>query len=130
MLFALSGLLNTVRAFLQILLKRPEGFERTAKFGVGTWKQDWTKQRYQLKLDKIVWFELVLGIYSIRTVFIAVAERNWGIGFYALLFGLGLLYVSAMTIQQAITIYWNREARAQTAVIEQQSIIPAEEATT
>lgn len=126
-----SGLmLNTVRAFLQILLKRPEGFERTAKFGVGTWKQDWTKQRYQLKLDKIVWFELALGLYSIRTVFIAVAERNWGIGLYALLFGLGLLYVSAMTIQQAIAIHWNREARAKTAVIEQQRIIPVEEVTT
>lgn len=122
-----SGLmLNTVRAFLQIILRRPEGFERTAKFGIGAWQQDWTKQRYQLRLDNIVWFELALGLFSLRTVWLAIRVGNWGIGFYALLFGLGLLYVSGATIQQAIAVYWNREARAQTAVIEQQRIIPAE----
>ena len=101
-----SGLmLNSVRAAWQIWYK-PEGvFERTAKFGLGQAAQDWTQQRYQLQFDKIVYAELLLGGYALWTVWLALQLGSWGIAFFALLFGAGLILTAVATIAQALTIY-------------------------
>jgi hypothetical protein len=107
-----SGLmLNTVRAAVQIVTKRTEVFERTAKFGIGQQKQDWTEQRYQLRFDPIVYAELILGIYGLATVWLAVSMGSWGIAFYALLFGSGLIMVAGVTIYQTASVYRSRKKR-------------------
>jgi len=101
-----SGLmLNTVRAALQIW-RKPDGvFERTAKFGIENKGQDWQQQRYQLRFDAIVYVELVLGVYSLATAWLAGSLQSWGIAFYALLFGTGLIVAATATISQAIGVY-------------------------
>ncbi len=121
-----SGLmLNTVRAAVQILTKRKEVFERTAKFGigqqkqVGQQKQDWTQQRYQLRFDPIVYAELALGIYGLATAWLAVMMGTWGIAFYAALFGSGLILVAAVTIVQTLAVYRNRKKRQKRTAAEQ-----------
>ena len=114
-----SGMmLNTVRAAGQILFKSQTIFERTAKFGIGEQKQEWTRQHYQLNLDSIVYLELLFALYNIITVWVAIRLANWAIAFYALLFAIGLLYVAGMTILQAIAVYRNRNKSKITPILD------------
>jgi hypothetical protein len=105
-------MMNTVRAAWQIVRKRENIFERTAKFGIKQRQQDWTEQRYQLRFDPIVYLELILGIYSLFTVWLAVSLESWGIVLYALMFGSGLIFVALVTISQTTAVYRSRKARA------------------
>ena len=106
-------MMNTVRAAWQILRKRENIFERTAKFGIEQSKQNWTQQRYQLRFDPIVYPELILGVYNIATVWLALRLGSWGIALYAMLFGSGLILVAWVTISQATAVYRNRKKRAE-----------------
>jgi cellulose synthase/poly-beta-1,6-N-acetylglucosamine synthase-like glycosyltransferase len=116
-----SGLMiNTVRAAWQIIRKRENVFERTAKFGIEQRKQDWTQQRYQLRFDSIVYPELLLGLYSLFAVWLAAGLGSWGIVVYALLFGSGLILVALVTIRQTTVVYRSRRARAARQRVEQE----------
>lgn len=108
-----SGLMvNTVRAAWQIV-QRPQGvFERTAKFGIRGEKQDWTHKRYQLHLDRIVYIELLMGLFNVATAWWAWSRGVWGIVFFALLFGSGLILAAGATIGQALTVRNTRRARS------------------
>jgi cellulose synthase/poly-beta-1,6-N-acetylglucosamine synthase-like glycosyltransferase len=119
-----SGLmLNTGRAAWQILRKRENVFERTAKFGIEQQKRDWTRQRYQLKFDSIVYAEILLGVYGVITAVFAVYLHSWGIVLFAFLFGCGLLLVAMMTMTQAISVYRSRQARTQHTQREREQVI-------
>lgn len=111
-----SGLmLNTVRAALQIITRRHNEFERTAKFGIERKEQSWTRKQYQLRLDAIVFWELGFAALNLGTVLFAFRLGNWAIAFYAGIFLIGLLYVSGLTIFQAISVY--RQQRTQPATL-------------
>ena len=111
-----SGLMvNTVNAAWQIWRKPVGVFERTAKFGIEQQKQDWTKQRYQLRFDRIVYLELALGVYSLMTTWLAITLNTWGIAFFSLLFGTGLLFAAVVTIAQTTAVYRSRKKRAREA---------------
>lgn len=116
-----SGLMmNTVRAAWQIVRKRENIFERTAKFGIEQREQDWTKQRYQLRFDPIVYAELFLGLYSLFAVWIAISLSSYGIALYALMFGSGLIFVALVSIAQTTAVYRSRKARAKRELAERQ----------
>ena len=118
-----SGLmLNTVRAAFQIFTKPNPEFERTAKFGVEEAPSAWTRQRYQLQLDRIVYAEAALGLYSFFGASVAYRHDNWGVFVYAMLFGCGLLGVVGVTLRQAIVIHRDRTARAGRVVAEQSAV--------
>ena len=112
-----SGLmLNTVRAAAGIVGRRTAEFERTAKFGIRettTSPTNWMKQRYQLRFDPIVFFELALGFYSLATAWLAFNAGTWGIMLYATLFGVGLLTVAVVTAAESIAVFRNRRGRAE-----------------
>lgn len=109
-----SGLmLNTVRAAWQIIRKRENVFERTAKFGIQQREQDWTQQRYQLRFDPIVYPEILLGIFCFYSAYLGVSLESWGIALYALLFGSGLIFVASVTVGQTTAVYRSRRARAE-----------------
>ncbi|MEM7344081.1 MAG: glycosyltransferase [Chloroflexota bacterium] len=114
-----SGLmLNTVRAAWQAFSRRQTPFERTAKFGITQQAQDWThKQRYQLKLDPIVYFEIALGVYCLGTIWLAIYLGNWAIALYTALFGVGLWFVSILTIVQAVAVYRNHKVITEATAI-------------
>ncbi len=108
-----SGLMvNTVRAAWQIVRNRENVFERTAKFGIKRRQQDWTTKRYQLRFDPIIYPELILGLFSLYTVWLATSVASYGIALYALLFGTGLIFVALVTIWQTTSVYRSRKARA------------------
>lgn len=101
-------MLNTVRAALQIFQKQRPSFERTPKFGILNKAQDWTRHRYQLHFDSLVFFELALAMLNIGTTVLALQEGNWVIAVYAALFCAGLLFTSGFTLIQAITLHRRR----------------------
>jgi cellulose synthase/poly-beta-1,6-N-acetylglucosamine synthase-like glycosyltransferase len=104
-------MLNTLRAALQILRKRQSVFERTPKFGIVRKRQDWTRRRYQLRLDSIVFFELAFALLNLGTVGLAIYVNNWVIAAYAAMFCIGLLFTSGFTIAQALAVH-RRRARS------------------
>ncbi|NLG72987.1 MAG: glycosyltransferase [Chloroflexi bacterium] len=97
-------MVNTVWAALQVYTSRPGVFERTPKFGIRRRGEDWTRSRYQLRLDAIVYFELLLALVNMGTVYMAVRAQNWLIAYYSLSFCLGLLFTSGMSIVQALAV--------------------------
>jgi hypothetical protein len=114
-----SGLmLNTVRAAWEIFSKPKQAFERTAKFGVERQNHNWMHQRYQLRFDSIVYFELALGFFNLGSAWWAWQMGSWGITIFAGLFGTGLLLVAGTTIFQAVAVYRNRKARQRRTAIE------------
>jgi cellulose synthase/poly-beta-1,6-N-acetylglucosamine synthase-like glycosyltransferase len=117
-----SGLmLNTVRAAFQILTKPEPEFERTAKFGINSQPEVAAVKlkRYQLDFDRIVYAEMLLGAYSLFSVWLAFSNQNWGIFVYASVFAAGLLTVAAVTVAQALAIYRTRTERAALLKLEQ-----------
>jgi cellulose synthase/poly-beta-1,6-N-acetylglucosamine synthase-like glycosyltransferase len=103
-------MLNTLRAALQIFWKPQSLFERTPKFGIVSKKEDWTRRRYQLGLDPIVYFELAFALLNLGTVGLAIYVNNWVIAVYATLFCVGLFFTSGFTIAQAVVVY-RRQSR-------------------
>ena len=105
-------MLNTVRAAVQIVIKPDPEFERTAKFGMRTTephRTSWTRLRYQLKLDPIVYAEIALAAYSLGAAALAVRFGNWAVVVYASWFGIGLLSVASLTAAQALAVLRTRQ---------------------
>ncbi len=118
-----SGLmLNTVRAAAGMVTRRTAEFERTAKFGLGETAPGattWMRQRYQLRFDPIVFFEVAFGLYSLMTAWLAFTRGTWGIMLYAAMFGCGLLIVAAATTAESVAVFRSRRVRAGQVRLEQ-----------
>ena len=97
-------MMNTGRAALQIVRGRADSFERTAKFGIERRRQDWINKRYQLKLDGIIFWELAAAAFVGYVVVIALQGQIWAIAMYGAVVIAGLLFVSSMTVMQAIAV--------------------------
>jgi hypothetical protein len=105
--FASAGtgmMVNTLRAAIEIFLNKKGTFERTPKFGITDPKQNWMRQKYQLKLDPIVITEIALGILNAGTCIFALKTGNWIIALYSGLFCSGLFFVSGITIYQSLIV--------------------------
>jgi cellulose synthase/poly-beta-1,6-N-acetylglucosamine synthase-like glycosyltransferase len=103
-IFGIGMMLNTVRAAFQILKRKPEAFERTPKFGVIEKGQQWIRKQYQIKLDSIVYFEILFALFNIGTVILGLYHANWIISIYAAMFAFGLIFTSIYTIGQAFKL--------------------------
>jgi cellulose synthase/poly-beta-1,6-N-acetylglucosamine synthase-like glycosyltransferase len=98
-------MLNTTRAAYEVLKHRPGSFERTPKYGIDHRRQHWTdRSKYQLRVDAVVYLELLLAVWSAGTTWLALSTGAWAIAFYAALFCAGLLFVSGMSILQTLTV--------------------------
>ena len=117
-------MLNTARAFLQIFTKPNPEFERTAKFGLDEVETAWTKRRYQLDIDGIVFAELLLGVYGLFVVNFAWANDNLGILIYASVFSAGLLMMAFASVAHAIATYRRRNDRKAQVLIERETWAP------
>lgn len=102
-------MVNTLRAFLQIFGRRNAVFERTPKFGIVQRRQKWMDRRYQLRLDPIVFYEVIFAVLNLVTVIMAVHAQNWAIALYAGLFAIGLGFTSGLTVLQTLAV---RQSRA------------------
>jgi hypothetical protein len=106
MTFVGAGMMvNTVWAGLQIFRNKTAIFERTPKFGVEGIKVDWIARKYQLRLDPVVYVELVCVAWNTFNIYLALHSQNWAIAIYASLFAVGLLFASTFSILQAIAVH-------------------------
>ncbi|OGO33797.1 MAG: hypothetical protein A2W35_12640 [Chloroflexi bacterium RBG_16_57_11] len=103
-------MVNTVRAAILGLRGSASAFERTPKYGVSARGEDWRQRRYQLRLDPIVYLELILAGINGLTVALALYLGNWLIAFYAAIFVVGLLFTSGVTIEQAVAVHRQQAA--------------------
>jgi cellulose synthase/poly-beta-1,6-N-acetylglucosamine synthase-like glycosyltransferase len=97
-------MVNTLRATVNILLNKSSAFERTPKYGIVRRSQNWMANRYQLKLDPIVYWEFIFALINGLTVFLAIHARNWVIAAYACMFCAGLLFTSGTTLFQSLFV--------------------------
>ncbi len=112
--FGAGLMVNTARAALQIFTKPNPSFERTAKFGLAGKTVDdgsWKLKRYQLAPDRIVFIELILGLYAVFGATLAWQNRNWGVFAYACVFAVGLFMVAGASLGDNWVLYRNRRQR-------------------
>jgi len=93
-------MLNTLRAALQIWFGHNGVFERTPKYGIVQQKQNWETGRYRSRIDGLVLFELILAVFNLWTVWLSWRTSNWPIMVYSMLFAIGLLFTSGLTLIQ------------------------------
>jgi hypothetical protein len=99
-----SGLaINTLSAALQILQRRVIPFERTPKYGITHRTQNWNQSRYRVKIDWVIFFEILLAIYNLWTVWLGWNTNHFLIMIYAFLFAVGLIFVSGSTLLQSFS---------------------------
>ncbi len=91
---------NTLRAAWQILTGKAKTFERTPKFGIQKRGESWLNNRYHLRLDPLIYFELLIGLWNLGTVLYAFATGNYVIGLYAVIYVVGIIFVTGLTIHQ------------------------------
>ncbi|MEW6086137.1 MAG: cellulose synthase family protein [Chloroflexota bacterium] len=117
MLAALGAglMLNTLRAALQVWAGRRGAFERTPKYGITARAQKWESRRYYVKVDLLVAFEILLGLFNVGTVWLAWQNSNWLIALYAAIFAAGLFFNSGLTILQAVQRRFPRGLAADSA---------------
>ncbi len=100
-----SGLmLNTIRAAFHAVTHKNNSFERTPKSGLTKKGAKFKRNRYTLKLDRIVFWEILFGLQNMATAIYALVHGNWLICIYAFLFGFGLLFASLYTIIQTFNL--------------------------
>jgi cellulose synthase/poly-beta-1,6-N-acetylglucosamine synthase-like glycosyltransferase len=109
--FGAGMMINTLRAALEILNRKPSEFRRTPKFGDKA--KDWMRQQYHLDLDPIVFWELLFAVFNLATFVLGIALGYYVISLYAGLFAFGLSFNAIYTIQQTIRI-----ARVQQAAVD------------
>lgn len=99
-----SGMvLNTFRALIQVLQKQVVPFERTPKFGITERSQTWRGNRYFVRFDALVLFEILLGLFNLWSARLAWVSGYYLMTIYAFLFALGLFFFSGLTIYQSIS---------------------------
>jgi len=102
-IFSSGLILNTLRATIQILQKHYVPFERTPKYGITLRAQNWFDSRYQIKIDPLVFFEILLGIVNLLTSWFAQSLGYYFFMIFALFFAVSLFFTSGLTIFQAVS---------------------------
>jgi cellulose synthase/poly-beta-1,6-N-acetylglucosamine synthase-like glycosyltransferase len=91
--------LNNALAVGEALTRRPNLFQRTPKFGLEGRTDRWTESRYALSLNWMTLSEAVLGLYSLATVIVALAQGNYYAVPFLLLYLGGFGYVAALGLR-------------------------------
>lgn len=98
-------MINTMRAALQIVGGKKGVFERTPKYGITQRGQTFDSNQYRVRVDGIVFFEILVGLLNTFTVILAFQLGNYLIGIYAALFAIGLFFVSGLTLIESMPIF-------------------------
>jgi cellulose synthase/poly-beta-1,6-N-acetylglucosamine synthase-like glycosyltransferase len=102
-IFSSGMILNTLRAALQILQKRVVPFERTPKYAITSSAQPWVESRYRVKIDSLVFFEMLLSCFNLWTAWFAWSTNHYLIMIFAFLFAVGLFFSSGFTLLQTLS---------------------------
>jgi len=107
-IFASGMVLNTMRALIQILQKHSVSFERTPKFGITERSQSWRGNRYLIRFDALVAFEVLLALFNLWSAWLAWSSGYYMMMIYAFFFALSLFFFSGFTLYQSISTRFTR----------------------
>jgi cellulose synthase/poly-beta-1,6-N-acetylglucosamine synthase-like glycosyltransferase len=93
--------LNNGRAVIEGLVGRESEFVRTPKHGVTEKSHGWSKKKYKAGKELYSLMELALGLYFVATIGIGVYIGAWASIPFLVLFMVGFLYVSSLSLYQA-----------------------------
>ena len=102
-IFSSGMILNTLRAALQIVQKRVVPFERTPKYAITNRAQPWAESRYRVKIDSLVFFEILLSFFNVWTAWFAWKTSHYLIMIFTFLFAVGLFFSSGFTLMQTLS---------------------------
>jgi cellulose synthase/poly-beta-1,6-N-acetylglucosamine synthase-like glycosyltransferase len=91
--------LNNGLAVGEALTKRPNRFQRTPKFGLEKRTDHWAESHYALPFSWMTLGELLLGLYSLVTAIVALAQGNHYALPFLLLYLCGFGYVAALGLR-------------------------------
>ncbi len=97
--FGLS-LSNSVAVFQGLFSNKTGTFVRTPKFNIVDNKDKWTKTKYAMKVNWMVWAELALAAYSIISLVILYPYIGFGIVPCLLIYALGYTYMAVLNLVQ------------------------------
>jgi hypothetical protein len=100
--FGAGMMLNTIQAALGMMHGTSRQFERTPKHGITQNSQSWIGNKYRLGLDKIVFWEMLLGLFNLVSCVLALRFHRWFISFYTFIFAAGLFFAAFYTLAQSI----------------------------
>lgn len=96
-------MLNTLSAALGILQHKVIPFERTPKYGILNHGQEWRADRYRVRIDLVVLFEILLAGFTLWTASLAWQTHHGLVMAYSILFTCGLLFTSGFTLVQTLS---------------------------
>src|SRR4051794_16026766 len=94
---------NNTRAVLEALFHKQSEFARTPKYGIERDSDDWSGKKYHQTIGVQTLIELGLGLYFTGTVFYALSNQIYGTVPFLMLFQVGFLYTSLLSILQQFT---------------------------
>ncbi|MDA1184941.1 MAG: glycosyltransferase family 2 protein [Acidobacteria bacterium] len=92
--------INNTRAVLEALFNQQSEFARTPKYGIERQADEWIGKRYRQSDVIQPMIELALGLYFTATVFYALANGIYATVPFLVLFQIGFLYTSLVSIVQ------------------------------
>ena len=106
--------LSTSIAVLQGLIKMGGAFVRTPKLNLDNGHKD-NKSidlGYVSPISRIVWVEIVLGIYALITGILLQPSMGWGIVLWMVLYMLGYFYIAGLNLIQHMPVKDKRMAKS------------------
>ena len=94
---------NNTRAVLEGLFNRKSEFVRTPKYCIERQADEWIGKKYRESVVVQPMIELTLGLYFTATVFYALANGMYATVPFLVLFQVGFLYTSLLSIVQQCT---------------------------
>jgi hypothetical protein len=91
---------NNAKAVIEGVLGKPSEFVRTPKLGVLAASDDWRLKRYRGLTNWVPYVELSLAFYFAAMAVYAITHGLWGSVPFILIFQLGYLYTSALSLIQ------------------------------
>jgi cellulose synthase/poly-beta-1,6-N-acetylglucosamine synthase-like glycosyltransferase len=92
--------INQTRAVVEALVGQESEFVRTPKHGVASRDERWSDKRYRAVKDLIPFAEVLMALYFAAAIAAAIASGHLISAPFLLLFGLGFLYVGALSLHQ------------------------------
>jgi cellulose synthase/poly-beta-1,6-N-acetylglucosamine synthase-like glycosyltransferase len=103
---------SNAKAVLEALLGLDSEFTRTPKYGVERCSDDWRQKRYRGNVTLVPYIELLLGLYFTFMAYYAASNDIFGTLPFIVLFQVGFLYASFMSLFQNFTRLEMREQEA------------------
>jgi cellulose synthase/poly-beta-1,6-N-acetylglucosamine synthase-like glycosyltransferase len=92
---------NTIAVIQGLFSKKSGSFARTPKYRIERKSDTWRDKKYQIKIDKIVFLEVLFGIAGLLAIVKAFINYNLGIIPILMLYSIAYLNISNITRKEA-----------------------------